>query len=293
MSITEAQIEIFRENARNAALSEIDDIWTYGSLPQSKLAEFSKAVTQVVARSKSNEAADTMNEILAHLRKLVPPKQMGWLARLFRKRLYSTENLRLTINEIDDAVVKLRLWQAQLLKDNKIFEFLERDAEECCAELNVYITEGEARLKAITDEHFRSSVLRRLAELHTSYAVADQGLSQVKLMRQNGQVTVSKLEPILTSTIPLWRNQIALALGLGQYDAEQQLHRKIADIAAASMNHMGKTVRRRGEKVVKAERHHVDPSEVARMNASLETELTELVSVIRSSNEMIHSSAVV
>ena len=293
MPVSAAQLEVFREKAGNEPLETVEDIWTFGALPQSKVAEFSRSLSQAILSSGCNEAVALLNELTNRLKKLVPPKRMGWLTGLFLNHRFSKENLSTTLKEIDNLVVKIRIWQAQLLKDSKLYEALETTIEESCAEMNVYISEGQARLRVLSaeqaDDSFRSALLHRLSELNLSLNVAEQGIAQIRVMLQNTRTIIQRLSPVLTGTIPLWRNQISLSLGLEQHDRDQILQQKIAGVASAALHQTNRRVKRQNRKINRADLRKINSAEIANMNAALETELTDLVSVVHEANTAAHS----
>ena len=222
--MNEAEYNRIQIAAKNEIHDDVSSIWVFGNLAQDKLVEFSRVISNTVLTDELDIQALLTNTI-NKLQALSIDNQTLFGKVLPSKRQRYTD----VLNVIDHLTIQLRLRQAQLLKNLTIYEQMEELIGHCQKELEIYIDVGEAKLseKEISEqdsvfslnnqdswgEHFQ----RKLNELRTSLIVSSQSELQLKLMKQNCSCLAEKIGEVLSTTIPVWRNQAALLLELDNY----------------------------------------------------------------------------
>ena len=258
---------------------DIDSIMVYGGQTQSKLADFSKTVANVLATSNATETERLLENVIDGLDQTVL-KEKGFLNRLKND---SFKRYRETIESIDKMTVNLRIRQAQLLKDYKTFEQMEELMEECLDELDVYLRIGENRLLDMKENgtdtnntEWESRFEKKLEELRFTHIVAMQSSAQIKLMRQNQMTLIEKMGALISNTIPLWINQASAVFGIEQYEKDTLIQKKIADAARITAKDSEKIIRKKVNTIKKKQLTEKELADLKDLNGRLEQALVNL-----------------
>lgn len=265
------------------------DICVYGSQAQSKLAEFSKTLSDMILNSDCEEIETLLNSVVNKLNESV--------LRTGRFQIFSNENATkrysAIIECIDDLALNLRLHQAKLLKNITVFERMEELIQECCDELGIYIEVAGERLEEgfngcstnknlwpSTEDEWYSQFEKKLDELRMTHIVSMQSKAQIKLMRHNNLVLVEKLGRVLSNTIPLWRNQAILKYGLERYDEDSRIQKKIEvgtkEILKENNNSIRKTIHKIQKK---SNKDDIDIEQIKELNQNLEKTLNDIIAI--------------
>ena len=278
-----------RKRAEKESQLSIDGIWVYGSVPQAKLSDFSRTIATAITVSNGDEIERLLNTAIVKLDQSVLQGKRG----IFRKSaISSTQKYRETLQCIDDISVNLRFRQAQLLKDMKIFDDMSVLISSCMEELEIYIDIGKKRLATIgksgEDEDWVKRFEGKISELEMSQVISLQSLAQLKLMKQNHEVLIEKLNTVLSNTIPLWRNQAAVEYGIEKYEDSDLVQKKVIVATEKITRENEKNLKRQLKRVKKSVTKEVDIDRIKKLNSRLEASLEELKMVeldIRSSTE--------
>ena len=238
--------------AEREAAEDIAAIGTYGSSIQGRLSEYSGLASKtVVANENFNTEKvllDTISEI-DNLSRVDKSRLLG-----FRKKDYYKE----TIANIDKMAVQLRLRQAQLLKDEVIFSRIEEIMQISQQELSIYIMVGEEYLNKKLDrngseirddlylneqEDWIARFKRKIEELRVTRQLAMQSEAEFHLLRENAGILAERIGNTLSITVPVWRSQAALALGLEEYADSLNIERMFEHTAKKTIRKTAKSMR--------------------------------------------------
>ncbi|WMX56094.1 toxic anion resistance protein [Peribacillus sp. R9-11] len=220
---------------------------SYGTPAQSKLLTFSNSMLEHVQKKDVGEVGDIISDLMKKLNDLSPdelkPDKPSFFARMFGKLTGSVQEVlskyQKTGAQIDRISVKLDRSKNILLSDIVILEKLYETNKEYFQALNVYIAAGEIKLEEIHEKtipelkksaelsndqmkfqevndmrQFAERLDKRLYDLKLSREITIQSAPQIRLIQNTNQALVEKIQSSIMTAIPLWKNQVAIALTL-------------------------------------------------------------------------------
>ncbi|MFS8651526.1 MAG: toxic anion resistance protein [Caldibacillus sp.] len=222
-------------------------ITLFGTKAQQKLTTFSHSMLEHVRNDNIGEIGEIINDLMKKLEQVDPeeliPEKKGFFSRLFG-RMQRTVNEILskyqrTGAQIDRITVKLEHAKNSLMSDNKLLEQLYQKNKEYFEALNVYIAAGELKLEELETKiipemkrkaqesgdqmkiqevndlmQFADRLEKRIHDLKLSRQITIQSAPQIRLIQNTNQQLIEKIQSSITTAIPLWKNQIAIALTL-------------------------------------------------------------------------------
>jgi uncharacterized protein YaaN involved in tellurite resistance len=220
---------------------------SYGTPAQSKLLTFSNSMLEHVQKKDVGEVGSIINDLMKKLNELSPdelkPDKPSFFARMFGKLSGSVQEVlskyQKTGAQIDRISVKLDRSKNILLSDIVILEKLYETNKDYFQALNVYIAAGEIKLEEIHGKtipelrksaessndqmkfqevndmlQFAERLDKRLHDLKLSREITIQSAPQIRLIQNTNQALVEKIQSSIMTAIPLWKNQVAIALTL-------------------------------------------------------------------------------
>ncbi|MCR8871496.1 toxic anion resistance protein [Bacillus sp. AFS026049] len=220
---------------------------SYGTPAQSKLLTFSNSMLEHVQKKDVGEVGSIINDLMKKLNELSPdelkPDKPSFFARMFGKLSGSVQEVlskyQKTGAQIDRISVKLDRSKNILLSDIVILEKLYETNKEYFQALNVYIAAGEIKLEEIHEKtipelrksaetsndqmkfqevndmlQFAERLDKRIHDLKLSREITIQSAPQIRLIQNTNQALVEKIQSSIMTAIPLWKNQVAIALTL-------------------------------------------------------------------------------
>ncbi|MED4343802.1 toxic anion resistance protein [Heyndrickxia coagulans] len=219
----------------------------YGTQAQSKMLNFSHAMLDQVQKKDIGEIGDILNDLMKKLEQVNPeelaPEKKNFFSRMFGKISNSVQELlskyQKTSAQIDRISVKLDLSKKTLLKDIQLLEQLYEKNKDYFHALNIYIAAGELKLEELNTKtipemkkkaeatgdqmafqevndmiQFADRLEKRLHDLKLSRQITIQSAPQIRLIQNTNQTLAEKIQSSIMTAIPLWKNQIAIALTL-------------------------------------------------------------------------------
>ncbi|MEF2097661.1 toxic anion resistance protein [Peribacillus simplex] len=220
---------------------------SYGTPAQSKLLTFSNSMLEHVQKKDVGEVGNIISDLMKKLNELSPdelkPDKPSFFARMFGKLSGSVQEVlskyQKTGAQIDRISVKLDRSKNILLSDIVILEKLYETNKDYFQALNVYIAAGEIKLEEIHEKtipelrksaessndqmkfqevndmlQFAERLDKRLHDLKLSREITIQSAPQIRLIQNTNQALVEKIQSSIMTAIPLWKNQVAIALTL-------------------------------------------------------------------------------
>lgn len=220
----------------------------YGTEAQGKLMHFSDSMLEHV---KNNQSAGEIRTILEDLMKKlesVNPDELqggkkGLISRFFQKLSSSVNEIlskyQKTGAQIDRITVKLKKYNETLSKDNNMLQQLFDQNKNYFDALSIYIAAGELKLKELETKEiperkkkaqlsgnqmahqevndlvqFAERLEKRVHDLKLSRQITIQSAPQIRMIQNTNQALMEKIQSSILTAIPLWKNQIAIALTL-------------------------------------------------------------------------------
>lgn len=142
----------------------------------------------------------------------------------------------------------LKLQEVRLIKDSKIQEALRKRITESTEELEKAVEYAKSVLysysgKTDNDDEMYNWYLRlskKIETLEISHTVSLQSQAQLKLMFENNTQLIDKIIDALTVTIPIWRNQVTMLLGVERLNRDLEAQNRMSEIARERMSDISK-----------------------------------------------------
>ena len=243
--------EKHQEQAR-ALAKQIDEknlqaIISYGAAAQKQLGEFSHQMLSHVQAKDTGEIGDILNDLMERLNETDPndlvAENQGFFQKFFGKIKKSIYEMQAKYQEVgsqvDKIAIRLDHEKNGLLNDNLSLEQLYQRNKDFFDALNIYIAAGELKLVELQEtlipkalekarvtgdqmdvqvvndlEQFLDRLEKRNHDLKLTRQMTIQQAPQIRLIQNTNQALAEKIQSSITTTIPLWKNQIAIAMTL-------------------------------------------------------------------------------
>lgn len=233
--------------AQQIDVSDTQSVMTYGAQAQTKLSEFSQGMLSKVQSQDTGAIGDALSGLMFRLNEASPEDlQAGdsnFFKRMFgkvRKSIYEIQAKYQKIGaQIDTIAVKLDKEKNNLLNDNRLLEQLYQKNKDYFDALNIFIAAGELKrtelqtklipeanqkaqasgsqmdLQTVNDlNQFEERLDKRVYDLKLAREITIQQAPQIRLIQNTNQVLAEKIQASINTAIPLWKNQVAIALTL-------------------------------------------------------------------------------
>lgn len=221
-----------------------DSILLFGCEAQQQLREFSKIISNQLLNS-NGELEYLIHDILNEIDdfQVSIEKKVGIFPSSNEKK---RERLIKKYNEVlvymDKMELALKLQEAQLIKDSKLFEELGRCIDETLSSLQTTISYGNDVVNKkpkgqIPDDikAWYERLSKRIEDLGISHTVTLQTKTQMNLMLENNARLIDKIMGAVSGTIPTWRNQITILLGIEKMNRNLEIQNRVAEITQKYM----------------------------------------------------------
>ena len=241
----------YQEQAKQLA-SQIDvndaqAVIIYGANAQSKLSEFSQSMLSHVQANDIGPLGDSLNELMYRLQEANPDElragEGNFFQRMFGKVKQSIYEITAKYQkigaQIDKVAVKLEHEKDGLIKDNQMLEQMYQKNKDYFDALNIYIAAGELKIDELQNQiipqavakaqasgdqmdvqivndytQFLDRLEKRTHDLRLTRQVTIQQAPQIRLIQNTNQVLAEKIQSSIHTAIPLWKNQVVIALTL-------------------------------------------------------------------------------
>lgn len=293
---------------RNSQLSSV-----YGTNAQKGIAQFSEQILSEVRSKDAGEVGELMTDLLVKVNdvdiqnfgeKSLIDKLFGGPKKQVEKYLARYQNME---TQIDKISAQLETARMELLKDIGVFDKLYEQNIDYFKDLERYIIAGEeavAEMRSETlpalykdaessDEPMAMQVVRdfeenvnrfekRIFDLKTSKAVALQTAPQIKLIQNNDQLLVDKITDSVNNTIPLWKSQVVIALGLNRQQEIVNMQKQVSDTTNELLRRNSENLRNSTVEIQKeAQRSTIDVDTIKEVNQNLIATINESVQIQR------------
>lgn len=238
-----------KELADQIPVGDYEAILTYGATAQNELSRFSHKMLDHVQSKDIGPVGDVLNDLMGKLSEIDPDdlseKKKTGLSRLFNKASRSIQEMMTKYQklstQIDRIGVQLEHSKRGLIEDVHMLDNLYEQNKTYFQALNVYIAAAEIKrdeLANITIPQMRSDAQlsndqmaiqevndmsqfldrleKRLYDLQLSRQLTIQSAPQIRMIQQTNQTLAEKIQSSIMTSIPLWKNQIAIALTLNR-----------------------------------------------------------------------------
>ena len=306
--LTPEEQKIVDDFAAKIDVENTTQILQYGAGTQKKMADFSDTALANVRTQDLGEVGELITGVVGELKGFDAEEEKG-LFGFFRKQANKLETMKnryakaeANVEKISDA---LQQHQVRLMKDSAVLDKMYEQNLSYFKELTMYILAGKQKL-----EQVRSTKLRQLEEtaqrtglaedaqaardlsekclrfekkihdLELTRAISIQTAPQIRMIQNNDTVMVEKIQTTLVNTIPLWKNQMVLALGIAHSTEAAQAQRQVTDITNALLKQNAEKLHMASVETAKeAERGIVDIETLKKTNAELIQTLDDVMKI--------------
>ncbi len=251
-----AQVDAF---ARQIDIANSQQVLTFGSGAQKKMADFSETALERVRTQDLGEAGDLIAGVVTELKSFDADEESKGLFGLFKRQANKIVALKARYDSAEANVDKiaraLEAHQVTLMKDAATMDKLYELNLTYFKELTMYLLAGRQRLAEVREGELAALAAKaqasastedaeavqklsaacnrfekKLSDLDLSRTVAMQMAPQIRLVQNNEMLMIEKIQTTLVNTIPLWKSQMLLALGLANNEAALKAQSAVTDM---------------------------------------------------------------
>ena len=314
MVLTDAEQNMVAEFAKQIDVTNANQILMYGAGAQQNIANFSENALNNVRNKDLGEIGDALSGLVVELRTLDfddSDEEKGFFAKLFRKGKNQLEELKAQYTEVEGNVDKitavLEQHQIALLKDVAMLDEMYALNLQYYKELSMYIIAGRKRLEEVRAndvETLRQKAAasgnaedaqayndlvnmcdrfeKKLHDLELSRTVSLQMGPQTRMLQNNDVMMVEKIQSSLVNTIPLWKSQMVLALGLENARRATEAQTAVSEMTNELLKRNADKLKQGSVEIAKeAERSIIDIETLQYTNEQLIATLDEVMQIQR------------
>ncbi|MBQ2160662.1 MAG: toxic anion resistance protein, partial [Firmicutes bacterium] len=258
VEFTPEEMAIIESYAKAVDLTDTNCVLQYGADAQEKLAQFSETALTNVRTSDLGTIGDSLSGLVTELKGFSATEERHGLAKLFHKALDPIEAMKARYDKANANVEKvvniLDGHQVTLTKDIAVLDELFNANTENFKNLSMYIAAGKQALKeardvtlpamkkkaeetqdqgdlqAATDyAQMIDRFEKKVYDLDLTRTVSLQMAPQIRMIQNNDTLMVEKIQTALVNTIPLWKSQMVLALGLANSEEALKAQRAVSE----------------------------------------------------------------
>ena len=306
--LTAEEQKIVDDFAAKIDVENTTQILQYGAGTQKKMADFSDAALANVRTQDLGQVGELLVNVVGELKGLDEEEEKG-LFGFFRKQANKLENMKnryakaeVNVEKIADA---LQQHQVRLMKDSAVLDKMYEQNLAYFKELTMYILAGKkkleevrsgklqelqetAKLTGLAEDAQRARDLsekclrfeKKIHDLELTRTISIQTAPQIRMIQNNDTVMVEKIQTTLVNTIPLWKNQMVLALGIAHSSEAAQAQRQVADVTNAMLTQNAQKLHMASVETAKeAERGIVEIETLKKTNAELIATLDDVMKI--------------
>ena len=300
--------EMIAQFANEIDISNAKQVIQYGSSAQKSISDFSVNILGKVKTNELGDVGDALKELTVALDATTEPEKKGILG-IFQKAKRGVDSIKANYAKAETNVSRiekdLEKHQVVLTQDVEMFEQMYDLNLQYYRELTMYIIAGKKALdkargeqlealkeKAETSqmqedvENYNKYVNlcnrfeKKLHDLELTRVIAMQVAPQIRLLQDNDQEMLEKIQSSLVNTIPLWRHQMVLALGIEHTQRALSAQNMITEKTNELLTRNAETLKMATVETAKeAERSVVDIATLKRCNQQLISSISEVVKI--------------
>lgn len=306
--LTESERKMVNDFSKKIDITEANIVLQYGSEAQKKISDFSDTALDNVRTKDLGEVGDLLTDLVAELRGFNEPEEKGIMG-FFKKSTNKVQALKAKYDKTEVNVDKiagvLEDHQIQLLKDIALLDQLYDRNQTNIKELTMYIIAGKKKLQDVrenelpalqkkaeeskrTEDAQEANDLqnacdrfeKKIHDLELTRQVSIQMAPQIRLVQNNDTLMTEKIQSTLVNTIPLWKNQMVLALGVTHSKEAMEAQRAVTDMTNELLKKNAETLHQATVETAKeSERGIVDIETLQHTNEELIATLDEVLQI--------------
>lgn len=258
LQLTDAEKKMVADFSSKIDLRNTNLVLQYGAGAQKKIADFSETALDSVRTKDLGEVGQLLSGVVAELKCFDEEEQKGFLG-IFKKASNNIESMKAKYGKaeanVNTMVEVLEGHQIQLMKDTAMLDKMYEINKNYFKELNMYILAGKDKIEQAKTEEIpalmekaRMSGLpedaqevndmkamvdrfeKKIHDLELTKTISLQMAPQIRLIQSNDTVMAEKIQSTLVNTIPLWKSQMVLALGMNRSVEASKAQQAVNDV---------------------------------------------------------------
>lgn len=306
--LTPEEQKLVADFAARIDIENTNQILQYGAGTQKKMADFSDAALANVKTQELGEAGDLIAEVVGELRDFDATEEKG-IFGFFKKQSNKIEAMKNRYAKAEVNVQKivdsLQEHQIRLMKDSAMLDKMYQQNLNYYKELTMYILAGKKKLEEVrngrlsqleTKAQISGSAQdaqeakdldskcnrfeKKLHDLELTRTISMQTAPQIRLVQNNDTTMVEKIQTTIVNTIPLWKSQMVLALGIAHSTEAANAQRKVTDLTNELLKKNAEALHMASVETAKeSERGIVDIETLKKTNADLMQTLDDVMRI--------------
>ena len=299
--LSKEEKEAIDEFIKKIDVFDSTQVLQFGSASQAKIAEFSDSVLEGVKTKDTGVAGDLLAELVAQIKSFdngLGVEKKG-ISKLFSNAKKELDKLIAKYTKIEknvDGIEKsLEKDKIQMLKDIAIFDDMYEKNLNYFKEISLYIIAGEKKLEELREkvlpelqrkakesgeqidiqkvndmENTINRFEKKIYDLKTTRIISIQMAPQIRLLQNNEAELVEKIQSSITNTIPLWKNQMVLALGITNAKNALKNQQAVSELTNDMLKKNSETLKQGSIDIAKeSEKAIVDVETLKKTNADI------------------------
>ena len=295
--------------AQKIDIENTNQILQYGAGTQKKMADFSDAALENVRTQDLGEVGELITQVVGELRDFDAAEEEKGFLGFFKKQGNKVENMKNRYAKAEVSVQKittsLQDHQMRLMKDSAVLEKMYAQNLNYYKELTMYILAGKQKLQEVREGKLKeletkaassglpedaqeardldgkcSRFEKKLHDLELTRMISLQTAPQIRLVQNNDTLMVEKIQTTIVNTIPLWKSQMVLALGVAHSTEAAKAQRQVTDLTNELLKKNAEALHlASAETVRESERGIVDIETLKQTNQELISTLDDVMNI--------------
>lgn len=311
--LTKEEKEAINEFNKKIDVYDNTQILQYGASAQNKISKFSDDVLEGIKTKDTGEVGNDLSKLVAELKSfdkaIVDAEQMNVFEKIFSsvkkevdKLIAKYSKIEKNVDTIEKSLEKQRL---QMLKDITLFDGMYEKNLEYFKEISLYIIAGEKKIEELREKvlpelqdkakksgdqldiqkvNDMESIINRfekkIYDLKTTRLISIQMAPQIRLLQNSEAELVEKIQSSITNTIPLWKNQMVLALGINRAKSALESQKAVTDLTNTMLKKNSETLKQGSIKIAEeSERAIVDIETLKKTNQDIIETLDKVIEI--------------
>ena len=310
--LSQEEKDAIEEFNKKINVEDATQVLQYGAKAQTKISQFSDSVLEDVKTRSTGEVGDLLADLVGEIRSFdsdIANTNKTGLGKLFNsakkqleKLIAGYDKIEVNIDKIEASLEKHRL---QMLKDITIFDTMYEKNLEYFKELSLYIIAGEKKIEELRNvtlpelqkkaqesgeqldaqkvndmENMINRFEKKIYDLKTTRIISIQMAPQIRLLQNNEAELVEKIQGSLTNTIPLWKNQMVLALGINNAKQAIGAQKAVTDLTNNMLQKNSEILKQGSIEIAEeSERAIVDVATLQKTNKDIIDTLDQIIQI--------------
>ena len=311
-SLSEEEKAAINEFLKKIDVEDATQVLQYGAAAQNKISQFSDSVLEDVKTKDLGEVGDLLANLVAQIKSFdgdIAGSNKKGLAKLFSNAKKELNKIVAKYNKIEkniDTIEKgLENDKLMMLKDITIFDTMYEKNLSYFKELSLYIIAGEMKLKELREvvlpelqkkaqesgeqldvqkvNDMTNTINRfekKIYDLKTTRLISIQMAPQIRMLQNNEAELVEKIQSSITNTIPLWKNQMVIALGLNHAKHALQSQQAVSKLTNEMLQENSELLKQGSIEIAEeSEKAIVDIATLQKTNRDIITTLDKVLEI--------------